>query len=135
MDLALNNLQRLICHKTQQTKHLMLTFTFLCCYYLFIFLPQLYIKYLGLWVECLPVVWETWVQSQVTSYQKTLKMVLNTSLLNIQQYKVRMKGKVKQFRERSSVPLYTEVAIEKGAFWSPSATVANFTYYIIDILM
>ena len=33
---------------------------------------------------------------------KTLKMVLNTSLLNTQQYKVRIKGKVKLSRERSS---------------------------------
>ena len=37
---------------------------------------------------------ETWVQSQVVSYLKTLKMVLDTSLLNMQQYKVRVKGKV-----------------------------------------
>ena len=33
---------------------------------------------------------------------KTLKMVLDTSLLNTQQYKVRIKGKEKQSRERSS---------------------------------
>ena len=33
---------------------------------------------------------------------KTLKMVLDTSLLNTQQYKVRIKGKVEQSRERSS---------------------------------
>ena len=38
---------------------------------------------------------------------KTLKMVLDTSLLNTQQYKVRIKGKVKQSRERSSVLPYT----------------------------
>ena len=35
---------------------------------------------------------------------RTLKMVLDTALLNTQQYKVRIKGKVEQFRERSSVP-------------------------------
>ena len=29
---------------------------------------------------------------------KTLKMVLDTSLLNTQQYKVRIKGKVEQFK-------------------------------------
>ena len=34
--------------------------------------------------------------------QKTLKMVLDTSLLNTQQYKVRIKSKVEQLRERSS---------------------------------
>ena len=33
---------------------------------------------------------------------KTLKMVFDISLLNIQQYKVRIEGKVEQFRERSS---------------------------------
>ena len=41
--------------------------------------------------------------------QKTLKMALDTSLLNTQQYKVRMKGKVKQSRERSSALPYTSV--------------------------
>ena len=40
---------------------------------------------------------------------KTLKMVLNTSLLNTQQYKVHIKGKVKQSRERSSALPYTSV--------------------------
>ena len=40
---------------------------------------------------------------------KTLKMVLDTSLLNTQQYKVRIKGKVEQSRERSSTLSYTSV--------------------------
>ena len=40
---------------------------------------------------------------------KTLKMVLDTSLLNILQYKVRIKGKVEQSRERSSTLPYTSV--------------------------
>ena len=40
---------------------------------------------------------------------KTLKMVLDTSLLNTQQYKVYIKGKVEQSRERSSALPYTEV--------------------------
>ena len=58
-------------------------------------------------------------------------MVLDTSLLNTQQYKVRIKGKVEQSRERSSTLLNTSsvVAIEKGAFWLPSTMVANFTYF------
>ena len=38
---------------------------------------------------------------------KTLKMVLDTSLLNTQQYKVRMKGKVEQSREGNSALPYT----------------------------
>ena len=40
---------------------------------------------------------------------KTLKMVLDTPLLNTQQYKVRIKGKVDQSRERNSALLYTSV--------------------------
>ena len=40
---------------------------------------------------------------------KTLKMVLDTSLLNTQQYKVRVKGKAEQSRERSSALPYTSV--------------------------
>ena len=37
---------------------------------------------------------------------KTLKMVLDTYLLNTQQYKVDIKGKVEQKRERSSALPY-----------------------------
>ena len=40
---------------------------------------------------------------------KTLKEVLDTSLLNTQQYKVRIKGKVEQSREGSSALPYTSV--------------------------
>ena len=40
---------------------------------------------------------------------KTLKMVLDTSLLNTQQYKVHIKGKVEQSRERSSALPYASV--------------------------
>ena len=40
---------------------------------------------------------------------KTLKMVLDTALLNTQQYKVRIKGKVERSRERSSALPYTSV--------------------------
>ena len=40
---------------------------------------------------------------------KTLKIVLDTSLLNTQQYKVRIKGKVEKSSERSSALLYTSV--------------------------
>ena len=56
---------------------------------------------------------------------KTLKMVLDDSLLNTQQYKVRIKGKVEQ-----SLHLGV-VAIKNGAFLSLSITVANFTFYYI----
>ena len=40
---------------------------------------------------------------------KTLKIVLDTSLLNTQQYKVCIEGRVKQSRERSSVLPYTSM--------------------------
>ena len=62
------------------------------------------------------MVWETKVQSQVESYQssipgrvipKTKKMVLDATLLNSQQYKVRIKRKVEQFKEWSSALPYT----------------------------
>ena len=50
-------------------------------------------------------------------------MVLHTSLLNTQQSKVRIKGKVEQ---RAFLHLGV-VAIEKGAFWSLSTKGDNFT--------
>ena len=40
---------------------------------------------------------------------KTLKMVLDTTLLNTQQYKVRIKGKGEQSREKCSALPYTSV--------------------------
>ena len=40
---------------------------------------------------------------------KTFKMVLDTPLLNTQQYKVRIKGKVEQSRKKSSTLPYTLV--------------------------
>ena len=63
-------------------------------------------------------------------------MVLDTSLLNTQQYKVRIKGKVEQSRERSSaLPLHLGVvAIEKRAFWSPS-TKGRQLYLLIIIII
>ena len=78
------------------------------------------------------MVWETGVQSQVESYQRLKKMVLYATLLNTQQYKVRIKGKVDQSRKRSCTPLHLGVvAIEKGAFGSPSSKVTNFTYLLL----
>ena len=62
-------------------------------------------------------------------------MILDTYLLNAQRYKVRIKGKVEQFREKKyHPPLHLDaVAVEKRAFWSPSNIVANFTYFYIYI--
>ena len=57
----------------------------------------------------------------------TFKRVPDNSLLNTQQYKVRIKGKVKQLR-RSAHPIHLSIeAIEKG-----SVLVANFTFYFIQ---
>ena len=59
-------------------------------------------------------------------------MELDTTLLNTQHYKVRFKGKVEQSWEWSSALPYTlVVAIEKGAFGSPSTMVANLLLYIL----
>ena len=62
---------------------------------------------------------------------KTFKMVLDTSLLNTQQYKVRIEGKVEQSSERSSTLPNSVVAVEKGTFWSSSTMVVNFTYIVL----
>ena len=61
---------------------------------------------------------------------KTQKMVLDSSLLNTRHYKVRINGKMEQFRERSSA-----LPFEKGTYGSPSTTVANFTFFYITINM
>ena len=51
---------------------------------------------------------------------KTLKMALDTILLNTQQYKVRIKGKEELSRGKSSAPLYFGVvAIEKEPLGHP----------------
>ena len=54
-------------------------------------------------------------------------MVFDASLLNTQYYKVRIKGKLEQSKERrSAILLYLGiVAIEKGTFGSPSTMVVN----------
>ena len=45
----------------------------------------------------------------MSSHTKDSKLVLGASLLNTQQYKVRIKGNVEQSREMSSAFLYTSV--------------------------
>ena len=54
-------------------------------------------------------------------------MVLDTTLLSMRYYKVRIKGKVEESKEWNSTLIYTFgiVAIENGAFWSPSTKVTN----------
>ena len=50
---------------------------------------------------------ETRVQFQAESYQRLKKKVLDASLLNTQHYKVRIKGKEEQSRERVRALPYT----------------------------
>ena len=73
------------------------------------------------------MVHEAGVQSQVESYQRLKKMILDAALLNTQYYKVRIKGKLEQSREKSSTPPLhlCVVAIEKGAFRLPSTKATN----------
>ena len=66
-------------------------------------------RFISLVVECSPMVWETFSSIPSRVIPNTLKMVLDASLLNTQQYKVRIKGKVKQSRKRISALLYTSV--------------------------
>ena len=70
--------------------------------------------------------WETWVQSQLKSYQRLKKWYL----LYTQHYKVRIKGKVERPPQHLGV-----VAIQKGSFESPSTTVANFTLLICRLFI
>ena len=74
--------------------------------------------------------WETGVRCQVESFQRLKNMMLDISLVNAPHYMVRIKGKVEQYKERSSALSYISIAIEKGGFKSPSITIANFTIYI-----
>ena len=55
------------------------------------------------------MVQETGVQSQVESYQRLKKMVLDAALLKTQHYKVWIKVNVEQSREWSSAFPYTSL--------------------------
>ena len=56
------------------------------------------------------MVWETVIQSLVDLYSiYTQKFILDAAMLNTQHYKVGIKGKMEQSRERSSALLYTSV--------------------------
>ena len=66
---------------------------------------------------------------------KTLKMVLDTSLLNTQQYKVRIYPGAIQGKGKHPPLHLGVVAIEKGAFWLPTTKGDNFTLLIIIIII
>ena len=61
-------------------------------------------------------------------------MVLDISLLNTQHFKVRIKGKVEQYKERNVTLLIGVVAVEKGAFGSSSTTLANLLLTFLQLL-
>ena len=52
--------------------------------------------------ECSTMAQETRLESQVESYQRFKKMVLDTYLFNTQHYKVKIKCKAEQSSEKSS---------------------------------
>ena len=66
---------------------------------------------------------------------KTLKMVLDTSLLNTHQYKVRIKGKVEQSRERSRALQYTSVQqlLKREPSGRPRLRLPTYIYIYIYI--
>ena len=70
---------------------------------------------------------------------KTQKVVLDKALLCTQHYKLRIKGKVEQSRERSNaLSLHLGVvAIEKGAFGSPSTKgrQLNLYYMVVSVTL
>ena len=108
MESALNNLQRLICHKTQPTKtrrkyssDMVLTTGILRLLWVF--------RDIGPAVRVFANGPGDLGSIPGRVIPKTLKMVLDTTLLNTQHYKVRFKGKVEQSWEWSSALPYTLV--------------------------
>ena len=122
MDLALNNLQWLMCHKTKPNDS---GYLFWCV--LVFRNAEKCIQETVLSTILNDLLWLTyWIVTFLVVrvfanglgdlgsipgciIPKTLNMVLDTSLLNTQQYKVCIKGKVEQSRERSRALPYTSV--------------------------
>ena len=82
---------------------------------------------------------KTWNQSQVESYQRLKRLYLMPPFLTLSI--IRYGSRVKSANPRKVVTPslhFGVVAIEKGAFGSPSTTVANFTcilYYVYHGVM
>ena len=82
-----------------------------CCFSAFNFLS----------VGCLPMVRETWVQSQVMSYQKFFKWYLIPLCLTLSNIRYVSRVKWSNPGKGVALPLHLGVvAIEKGPFWLPS---------------
>ena len=81
-----------------------------------------------LWVECSPLARETWVQSQVASFNRLKKWYLIPPCLTLSiiRYVSRLRGAIRGKEENPPLK-FGVVAIEKGAFGSHSTMVANFT--------
>ena len=81
------------------------------------------------------MVGETWLQSQVTSYQRLLKWYLILPCLKLRNIRYVSRIKWSYPVKRVAPPLHLGVvAIEKGAFLSPSTTVTNFTYIFKTVI-
>ena len=92
-----------MCHKTQTTNHLVANSIFYGDNYdtKYIFALYLLLDYYNKHAD--------WGSIPDRVIPKAQKMVLEAALLNIQHYKVWIKGKVEQSREWSSALLYTSV--------------------------
>ena len=64
---------------------------------------------------------------------KTQKMVLDATLLNTQHYKVRIQGKVDQFREKSYALSYTSVSKREPSGHPPQLYLHIYIYIYIYI--
>ena len=120
MDLVLNNLQRLICHKIQLTNQLKALWSCKAkiintnINHILQFVSKILYKYwlirdIGPAVRVFANGPGDLGSIPGRVIPKTLKMVLDTTLLNTQHYKVRFKGKVEQSWEWSSALPYTLV--------------------------
>ena len=83
---------------------------------------------LAQWLECSPMARETWVQSQVESYQRLKKwyLMLPCLTLSIIKYRSRVKWS-NPGKGVAPFPIPWSSSYRKGAFGSPSTMVANFS--------
>ena len=72
------------------------------------------------WVECLPTIWETWVQSHVESYQKLLKWYLISPCLTVSN--IRYVSRVKWSNLGKGVALFPTPQCR--SYWKRSLLVA-----------
>ena len=92
-------------------------------------------RFIGLvGTQCSPVVRETWVQSHVASIQRLLKWHLILPSLTLSDIRYVSRVKWSNPGKELRPPLHLSVvAIEKGAFRSPSTTVANYYINLQDL--